>query len=84
MQSEHDVGPPAEVPGTLRHPADGYRPGTVPPSSSLPGQDRSEWQIEWQTGARDGLPEPVSASLCARSSWSGTLPAVTEPCGDTW
>jgi hypothetical protein len=26
MQSGHDVGLPAEVPGTPRHPDDGYRP----------------------------------------------------------
>jgi hypothetical protein len=67
MQPGHDVGLPAEVPGTPRHPADGYWPGTVPPSSSLPGQDRSEWQIEWQMVLVKADLEPVRAGLCSCS-----------------
>ena len=55
MQSGHDVGLPAEVPGTPRHPADGYLPGTVRLLPHCPAK------IE-VSGRSSGKPALVTAS----------------------
>lgn len=44
---------------------------------SAPGQDRSEWQIEWQTELARAYPEFVTAGPCSCSGRSGALPATT-------
>ncbi len=53
-------------------------PGHVP--QLQPGQDRSAWQIEWQTELVTACPGLAGAGLGPHSGWSGAPPALNRTC----